>query len=194
MTTQSTHSLQPLASADAVSGCWKLSEGRALTLRPAEAGELRVAHGMVWVTFDNAQLDDSVRGGDHFFGAGESIKLLPGQVLVVEAWGGCKGAAAYFSWDPLSAAAGLTVASRPRRVFAASGVVQPLRDLRLAFGLAASASGRLALGLVTAAAEAGLAVLPRPALDLIAGRTRGALFARALRAQSSARRAHCPMA
>ncbi len=194
MNTPYPHSLQSFAGADSVSGCWKLSEGRALTLRPTEPGELRVAHGVVWVTFENAQLDDSVRGGDHFFGAGESIKLLPGQAVVVEPWAFGKGSAAYFSWDPLPAAAGLAVASRPRRVFAASGVVQPLRDLRLAFGLAASASGRLGLGLANAAAEAVVAVLPRPALDLIAGRTRGALLARAFRAQSSAKCAQCPIA
>lgn len=40
--------LQPFAGTDAVSGCWKLGDGRALTLRPTRAGVLRIAHGRVW--------------------------------------------------------------------------------------------------------------------------------------------------
>ncbi|HYW56136.1 MAG TPA: DUF2917 domain-containing protein [Polaromonas sp.] len=191
MTAQLSHSLQPLSSPHAVSGCWKLAEGRALTLRPAEAGELRVAHGMVWVTFDQGPFDDSARGGDHFFGVGESIRLLPGQALVVEAWGGGKDSIAYFSWDPLPAAAALQVARAPRRVFAASGVVQPLRDLRLAFGMAAGASARLAAGLAGVLADAVLAVLPRPLTGLVGGTARTDLAERAFRAQSSDSRAQC---
>lgn len=191
MHTFHSHSLPSRVGADAVAGCWKLGEGRALTLRPSEPGELRIAHGMVWVTFENASRDEGVRGGDHFLGAGDKLQLAPGQVLVMESWGPPAGAAAYFSWDPLPVAAVQTVASAPRRVFAAGGVVQPLRDLRLAFGMAAGASGRLVLGLAGAALEAGLAILPRPLAGLIAGRARTGLAARAFSAQSSDSRAQC---
>jgi Protein of unknown function (DUF2917) len=152
--------------ADALSGCWKLGDGRALTLRPTQPGVLRMAHGRVWVTFDNARQDDGVRGGDHFLGAGEVLQLLPGQVLVMESWNGAKDAAAYFSWDPLPATAGIAITSASRRVLAGGarwrgGVAQPLRDLRLALGLAGTASGRLAVGLAGVSAAAVRALAPR---------------------------------
>ena len=195
MRTPTPHDLPCCASANAVSGCWKLGEGRALTLRPSRAGVLRVAHGRMWVTFDHAAHDDAVRGGDHFLGAGEVLHLLPGQKLVLEPWGGGRDSAAYFSWDPLPATAGVTVADARRRLLPAGaawqiGVAQPLRDLRLALGLAASASGRLLLGLAGGLAAAVLALVPRFATDLIAGRARGGWAARAFRAQSRASRAH----
>jgi len=199
MTTSHPHSLPSFSGADALSGCWKLGSGRALTLRPSESGLLRIAHGQVWVTFDNAHLDDGVRGGDHFLGAGEELKLLPGQVLVMESWNTSSASPAYFSWDPLPAASGVAVAS-PTRVALAqralslpwrAGVAQPLRDLRWALGLSAAASGRLAFGLAGAAGVAVLALLPRFATDFLAGRARSALAARAFRAQSSDSRAHC---
>lgn len=192
------HELQSFAGADAVAGCWKLGDGRALTLRPTQPGVLTIAHGTVWVTFADAQQDDSVRGGDHFLGAGDVLHLLPGQALVMETWGAAHSMAAYFSWDPLPATAGIRIASRRASVFAGSpewraGVVQPLRDLRTAFGLAGAASGRLAGGLADALLAALRAVLPRFATDFVAGGARSALAARAFKAQSSARRAHCAM-
>lgn len=151
MTLPTQHDLQSFAGADAVSGCWKLGDGRALTLRPSQPGVLRIAHGRVWITFDNAQRDDGVRGGDHFLGAGDVLHLLPGQVLVMESWSAAAHAA-YFSWDPLPAQAGVSIAPRRSPVLARSpewrgGVVQPWRDLRMALVLAGAASVRLMAGL-----------------------------------------------
>lgn len=188
--------LQPFAGTDAVSGCWKLGDGRALTLRPTRPGVLRIAHGQVWITFDQAQRDDGVRGGDHFLGAGDSLQLLPGQALVMESWDAAQNTAAYFSWDPLPATAGLAIAERRATALARSpqwraGVLQLLRDLRLAAGLAATASGRLLAGLACALTATLLAVVPRFAIDLAAGRARTALAARAFKADSSESRAHC---
>lgn len=145
--------LQSCVGADALSGCWKLGDGRALTLRPTQPGVLRMAHGRVWVTFDNARQDDGARGGDHFLEAGEVLQLLPGQALVMESWNGATDAAAYFSWDPLPATAGI---ARWR-----GGVAQPLRDLRLALGLAGTALGRLVVGLAGVSAAAVRALAPR---------------------------------
>ncbi len=192
------HELQSFAGTEKVSGCWKLGDSRALTLRPSQPGVLRIAHGRVWITFDHAQGDDAVRGGDHFLGAGDTLNLLPGQSLVMESWNSPAPSAAYFSWDPLPAAAAVAISSRPSPLLALGpqwrgGVAQPLRDLRLAFGLAGTASARLVAGLLGGAGVAVLAVLPRFATDLIAGRARGALAARAFSAQSSASRAHCAM-
>ena len=39
-------------SRDHRAGAWKLEPGRALTLHPTEAGELRVAEGRLWATLD----------------------------------------------------------------------------------------------------------------------------------------------
>lgn len=193
MNTRIPHERQSLASADALSGCWTLADGRALTLRPTRPGVLRIAHGRVWATFDHAQREDGVRGGDHFLGAGQELKLLPGQTLVMESWSAAQNTAAYFSWDCLPATAGIALMNTPRRVLAGSapwraGVTQPLRDLRLALGLAAAASGRLAFGLAGAAGAVLALLLPRFAIDFLTGRSRAALAARAFKAQASVSR------
>jgi hypothetical protein len=184
---------------DALSGCWKLGTGRAVTLRPSKAGVLRIAHGQVWLTFNNAHEDDGVRGGDHFLGAGEELKLLPGQTLVLESWHAASASPAYFSWDPLPAAAGVALANPSRHALAQravslpwrAGVAQPFRDLRGALGLAAAATGRLAFGMAGLAGGALLMLLPRFAVELATGRTRTALAERAFKAQASDTRAHC---
>lgn len=192
------HELHSFAGTDTVSGCWKLGEGRALTLQPSRPGVLRIAHGMVWVTFDNAHWDDGVRGGDHFLGAGDTLKLLPGQSLVMESWNAAQNTAAYFSWDPLPASEGIAIGLRQATAFADSpqwrtGVLQPMRDLRLAFGLAGTASARLVAGFAGALTAALLGLRPRFATDFVAGRDRTALAARAFKAHSSESRAHCAM-
>lgn len=189
------HELQSFAGTDAVSGCWKLGDGRAVTLRPTRPGVLRIAHGRVWITLDQAQRDDGVRGGDHVLDAGDSLQLLPGQSLVMESWNAAQNTAAYFSWDPRPATAGLAIADRRARALARNpqwraGVLQPLRDLRLAAGLAATASGRLLAGLAVALTAPLLVVVPRLVIDLVAGRASTALAARAFKAHSSERRAH----
>lgn len=118
-----------------LAGCWKLSPGRALSLRAGQAGELRVAQGRVWITFDDAGQDSRVRAGDYFLGQGERLPLLPGQSLVMESFAGSHTAAsAYFSWEP--AAVGVR-----------TGLVQPLLELRMALGLVAATAGRLVRGL-----------------------------------------------
>ncbi|WP_395057409.1 DUF2917 domain-containing protein [Polaromonas sp.] len=190
---------QSLSGADALSGCWKLGSGRALTLRPTEPGVLRIAHGQVWITFNHAHRDDGVRGGDHFLGAGEQLKLLPGQVLVMEPWHAANASPAYFSWDPLPTAAGVVLASPSRHALAQravslpwrAGVAQPLRDLRGALGLAAAASGRLVFGFAGVLGTALLVLPPRFVVALATGRARRALATRAFKAQASESRAHC---
>ncbi|WP_372826600.1 DUF2917 domain-containing protein [Polaromonas sp.] len=199
MTDSHPHPMTSFNSIDALPGCWKLGAGRALTLRPTQPGLLRIAHGQMWITFDNAHRDEGVRGGDHFLGTGEELKLLPGQMLVMEPWGAGSASAAYFGWDPLPETAGVALASPSRHELAQravalpwrAGVVQPLRDLRGALGLAAAASGRLTFDLAGATGAAMLALLPRFATDFATGRARTALAVRALKAQSSDNRAHC---
>ena len=179
---------------DKLAGCWKLAQGRALTLRARSEGVLRIAQGAVWITFDNAQRDNGVRGGDHFLGAGDVLHLLPGQTLVMEPLKAAAHPAALFSWDHLPATAGVVIPSRHAPVFSRSpawrtGVLQPLSDLRAAFVLAGAASVRLLTGLAGALGAALLAMLPSFAMDA-ADRVRSALAERAFNAQSRASRAH----
>ncbi len=139
----------------ALAGCWKLDAGRATTLQPQQAGMFRVAHGAVWITFNDPKASIGNGLGDHILYAGEQINLPAGQKAVVEPWCvGDKGtaqAAAYFSWTPEWAA--VRSSDRSSSLVAASAqdsVAQPLRDLGVALGLAAGALGRLAMALVGA--------------------------------------------
>jgi hypothetical protein len=156
-------------SASALPGTWKLAAGRAITLRPSEAGVLRVAHGQMWATYDGPHQGPLNDLGDRVISAGSQLRVRPGQRLVVEALD--RQSPAYFSWDPLPA---------PVRAGALSlaGVVQPLADLRVALAFGAGAAGRLVTGL------AGLA------WDLLAGRGRDGLADRSFNADARACRAH----
>lgn len=143
----------------ALAGCWKLDAGRATTLQPQQAGMFRVAHGAVWITFNDPKAAIGNGLGDHILYAGEQIKLPAGQKAVVEPWSvGGKSqaktqaqAAAYFSWTPEWAAVRSSDRS-PSLVAtpAQNSVAQPLRDLGVALGLASGALGRLAMALVGA--------------------------------------------
>ena len=124
----------------ALPGCWTLGAGRALSMRASQAGDLCVARGRIWVTFDNAAVDSSGRAGDYFVGEGESLLLAAGQSLVMESFDCGDAAPAYFRWEPA-----LQRSAPPGWV---AGVGQPLLDLRAALALAAGAAGRLARGLV----------------------------------------------
>lgn len=126
-------------------GCFKLSAGRAMSLTPRVPGELRMAHGRVWVTFANAAGDASVRAGDHFVNAGEALRLQPGQQLVLEAYEKNVNESVYFNWEPDAV---LSLAASPRRPqLAHAEVRQPLLDLAAALHQAGWAFGRLVQGL-----------------------------------------------
>ena len=191
--------LQASAGTDKVAGCWKLGPGRALTLRATRPSVLRIAQGLVWLTFDNAHHDGGVRGGDHFLGAGDSVRLLSGQALVMESYsapGPSVALAAFFSWDPLPATSSVATASRRVPVFSTgpawrNDVLQPLSDLRAAFVLAGKASARLLCGLAGTSGVALRAMAPRFAIDFVAVRARSVWAERAFNAQPKASRAHC---
>jgi len=172
MAPQSLTQMQQSPVAPAFAGTWRLAPGRAITLRPREPGTVRVAHGRLWVTFDGPHAGPRNDLGDHVLGVGEQVRLASGQRLVVQAWDA--RTPAYFSWDPLPAAAGESTRL-------AAAVVQPLADLRLAVVFGAGAVRRLAVG---------LAVL---AWDALGGRSRATLADCAFNAQSRACRAHGAM-
>jgi hypothetical protein len=126
-------------------GCFKLPTQRALTLTIRAPGELRIAHGRVWVTFGNSADDASVRAGDHFLNAGEVLRLACGQQAVMESLQAQPDSSVYFSWEPDAA---LSSAAASRRVqHAHAEVRQPLLDLGTALHQAAWALGRLMHGL-----------------------------------------------
>ena len=145
-----TLALQSTLSAAALTECWKLDAGHATTLQPHQAGVFRVAEGQIWVTLDGPHPGHTMVQGDHVLQAGDSLALQAGQRLVVETWSlDGQGQPGYFSWEPQ------TEAIWDGRHEAASagaqwrgGVVQPGRELALALRSAATAAGRLAMGLV----------------------------------------------
>lgn len=150
MTAPSVAQLLQAAPATALPGTWKLARGRAITLRPATNGILRIAHGRVWATVDGPHGGTPADSGDHMLEVGRSMFVRAGQRVVMEAWNPM--GSAYFSWDPVLAPVALPVVQRPRLNLA--GVLQPLADLRLALGLAGSAVGRLVLGVARLAVAA----------------------------------------
>jgi hypothetical protein len=142
MTAPSIAHLLQASPATALPGTWKLARGRAITLRPATNGILRIAHGRVWATVDGPHGLTPADAGDHVLEVGRSMYVRVGQRVVIEAWN--PRGAAYFTWDPVFAPVGVAVAS-PRLNF--GHVLQPLADLRAAFGLAGGAFGRLLVGI-----------------------------------------------
>ena len=103
-------------------------------LTPRAPGELRIAHGKAWVTFGNAANDITARAGDHFLGAGDMLRLLSGQQLVMESHEKNDNAFLYFSCEP-DAAVSRAASSRSAQSSRVQ-VRQLLRDLGLALHLA----------------------------------------------------------
>jgi len=80
--------------------CWKLVPERAVTLHPDGAGVLRISRGRVWATVAGPHQGPANDWGDVVLRCGEQLQLLPGQRVVVEAYGEAVNEAAYFSWEP----------------------------------------------------------------------------------------------
>ena len=81
-------------------GCWKLAPGRAVTLKPTEAGVLRIAQGQVWATLNGPHHGPANDWGDVVLHSGQQLQLMPGQHVVVEPFGDAVHEPAYFSWEP----------------------------------------------------------------------------------------------
>lgn len=144
MLTHSVLESQPLPGlrgGPALTGCWRLSSGRAISLQPQETGLLRIAEGQVWATLNGPHQGHGNESGDHFLQTGQHLDVRAGQHLVIEPWAAVSGAPVYFEWTPVSAA----VSQHASRWNAA--VTQPLRDLARALLMAGSALVRLVKGL-----------------------------------------------
>jgi hypothetical protein len=127
--------LSPRCAEPTLPGTWKLAPGRAITLEPREAGVFKVAHGRLWATFDGPHGGRLNESGDFFLGTGQTMRLQPGQRLVVEAWN--EGCPVYFSWDPVAV---------PVHRMNWADIVQPVSDLRLALVFGGHAVARLVIG------------------------------------------------
>lgn len=147
MTAPSTLDAHQSLTGSALPGCWKLAAGRALSLRPAASGVLRIAQGRAWVTMDTLH-SDAQAAGDLFLVPGRGLVVQAGQRIVIESSDTDRQAAAYFSWDPLPQPQAQTLRAAQRTGRWQLAVAQPVRDLGLALGQAGLAMGRLLRGLL----------------------------------------------
>ena len=120
-------------------GCWGLEPGQALSLRPGEAGVVRIGRGRIWGTLDGPHQGPGNDRGDMVLEAGDALLLRPGRRLVLEDWGGAGSA---FSWDPVPAAPAVAQATRWR-----TALVRPAHELGVAVGRVLVAFGKLLAGL-----------------------------------------------
>ncbi|HET8747272.1 MAG TPA: DUF2917 domain-containing protein, partial [Ramlibacter sp.] len=91
--------LPSATAAQPLPGTWKLAHGRAITLRPATDGILRVASGRLWATKDGPHGRTPDDAGDHMLEAGRSMYVRAGERVVIESW--LTADASYFAWDPV---------------------------------------------------------------------------------------------
>jgi len=133
--------LSSVASVAAISpactGLWSLKAGRTVQMRPRQASTLKVVCGRVWATTDAPHDSAARRLGDHVLGAGDAFVVLPGERLVVEAWGDTP---VRFDWVVHAQIAPVT----PSRWQAE--VAAPGRELGQALSGTAAALARLAWG------------------------------------------------
>jgi hypothetical protein len=131
-----------VANSPACAGLWRLAAGRTVQLRPRQASTFKVVCGQVWATTDAPYDQQARRLGDHVLSAGDSFAVMPGERLVVEAW----GTSVRFDWVVDAQMA----TKRPSRWQAEVGV--PGRELAHALQCTGVALGRLAWGVLGYAA------------------------------------------
>ena len=93
--------LSPLALRAQARALYTLPAGQAHRWHARQAGELRVARGLVWLTFDGPHAGtEGGAGGDVFLHAGERLALPAGARPVLEAVATpqCRLADAAFNW------------------------------------------------------------------------------------------------
>lgn len=92
---------------------WRLPPGRAISLKSAQVGVVRVACGGVWATFDGPHQGPGNAFGDHLLEAGDMVELRPGERLVVEP--ARTAQEAQIEWRPAEAACAAAAAGRTAR-------------------------------------------------------------------------------
>ncbi len=134
----------------------QVDSGQAIKLRAAQPSVMRVVHGRVWLTLtaeaNPVSASSRALAGDYFLAAGDSLRLLAGQEVVVEAFGIGHAAPASFSWEGVGHAAQARLAATTALFDWQTGVLQPLHDMQRATALMLGAAGRLLHGLARGAA------------------------------------------
>lgn len=137
-----------------VAGAWRVPPGQALTLKSAHGGQVRVASGGLWATFDGPHAGPLNDRGDHLLRTGDVVTLRRGERLVVEPDSRTEGA--HIEWEPGAPAAGVPPgvrvvrSSAPAHVLGSRGAAAALRLV-----LALAAVGLTAGLWMGAAAESG---------------------------------------
>lgn len=129
------HELQQSFDAIGVARCWNLAAGQVLSLRPRDAGVLRIREGRAWVTLGERPSGHGPDAGDYFLLVGDQLAVASGRHLVLES---LDQDALSFEWLARSAA-------RQRQ---SEPLLHPLGDLYAAMQLAGKALLRLLRGLV----------------------------------------------
>lgn len=147
----STAAAPSLPTSARTNGAWTLAQGRAITLRPRQNGEIVIIGGAVWATLDGPHAGlESGPLGDLYLRAGERLRLDSGRQVVLEPFA-ARGTrpqpapAVMFDWvpSPLSSATDsweITVA-------------QPADDLGRALSEARHAFVRLVRGVMAWSGE-----------------------------------------
>lgn len=150
---------------------WTLEAGRAITLKPDEAGEVLITRGGAWVTFDGPHPGlESGPLGDQYLSEGARLQLRANQRVVIEPFSlprkSAPQAADSVSFEWLAFTPGFASNSWE------STVSLPAKDLGRALHGAQSAFGRLVRGTLVWAAR-GLTQRPlAPILSSGGGRSR----------------------
>lgn len=142
------HSLSTTAHTN---GAWTLAQGRAITIKPREDGDIWIIAGAVWATLDGPHEGVGTGPlGDLYLQAGERLPLRAGRQVVLEPFTARKAntqpsLAVEFDWIP-----------RPQTSAADSWettVARPADDLGRALNEARHAFGRLMRGVLTWSSE-----------------------------------------
>lgn len=131
------HELQQSFDAIGLARCWILAAGQVLSLRPRDAGALRIREGRAWVTLDERPSGHGPDAGDYFLLVGDQLAVASGRHLVLES---LDQDVLSFEWLPLAQGAAQRRQSESLR--------HTLGDLYAAAQLAGRALLRLLRGLV----------------------------------------------
>ncbi len=125
-----------------VAGAWRLFPGRAMSLKPKAAAELRLRRGGAWVTLGETDRGIPGASGDRFLREGEMLLVPAGAWLVMEPIDVRDGdEPVLFDWTD-------RVVDPPASSRFSREVVTPGRDLVLALGQAGLALVRVFRGLL----------------------------------------------
>jgi hypothetical protein len=123
-------------------GCWRLVQGRAMSLLADEGARLQAVNGGLWVTLNQVHQGPGNASGDIFLAPGQVLSVPARSHVVIEPWATCGPSDAHFDWVPMQKVRVANVSLQWQL-----GVIQPLADLRAGLSAVGAALRGLALGL-----------------------------------------------